>query len=330
MAYDGPTWSAWDVCKQHWRTYLLVFASSLLLASVVVVSLPEEYSAQVKLADEHKETDLLLGLNNLAAWAKSTMTGHHGMRMPDAYHKIVMTRDFAVEMSKVPVVGYGTDYYHYTLEHAKHPWWERLFRSTPDSIEAYDEVISLINKRIRSKTSARYGTTVIQVTDNDPVVAAMMVDSVRVHLQRHTAGFARQTALFDLATAETKFEQAEHRYQSAREEYARYADSHNDLVSSRASAEEEHLQKEYESAFTAYEKAAEQRLRAQALVDKFSFTFTVLTNATVPLSSSSPSTLGYILSFVFIGLTVATWIILGRRKMLEFKLTRRQVDKETS
>ena len=191
-------------------------------------------------------------------------------------------------------------------------------------------MISLINKRIRSKTSARYGTTVIQVTDNDPVVAAMMVDSVRVHLQRHTAGFARQTALFDLATAETKFEQAEHRYQSAREEYARYADSHNDLVSSRASAEEEHLQKEYESAFTAYEKAAEQRLRAQALVDKFSFTFTVLTNATVPLSSSSPSTLGYILSFVFIGLTVATWIILGRRKMLEFKLTRRQVDKETS
>ena len=330
MAYDGPTWSAWDVCKQHWRTYLLVFASSLLLASVVVVSLPEEYSAQVKLADEHKETDLLLGLNNLAAWAKSTMTGHHGMRMPDAYHKIVMTRDFAVEMSKVPVVGYGTDYYHYTLEHAKHPWWERLFRSTPDSIEAYDEVISLINKRIRSKTSARYGTTVIQVTDNDPVVAAMMVATVRVHLQRHTAGFARQTALFDLATAETKFEQAEHRYQSAREEYARYADSHNDLVSSRASAEEEHLQKEYESAFTAYEKAAEQRLRAQALVDKFSFTFTVLTNATVPLSSSSPSTLGYILSFVFIGLTVATWIILGRRKMLEFKLTRRQVDKETS
>lgn len=319
MAYDGPTWSAWDVCKQHWRTYLLVFASSLMVASVVVASLPEEYSAQVKLADEHKETDLLLGLNNLAAWAKSTMTGHHGMRMPDAYHKIVMTRDFAVEMSKVQVEGYGTDYYHYTLEHAQHPWWERLFRSTPDSLEEYDEVINLINERIRSKSSARYGTTVIQVTDNDPVVAAMMVDTVRVHLQQHTAAIARQTALFDLAAAETKFKQAERRYQSAREDYAKYADSHNDLVSAHASAEEEHLQKEYESAFTAYEKASEQRLRAQALVDKFSFTFTVLTNATVPLSPSSPSTLGYILSFIFIGFTVTTWIILGRRKVLDFR-----------
>ena len=319
MAHDGPTWSAWDVCKQHWRTYLLVFAASLLLASVVVVSLPEEYSAQVKLADEHKETDLLLGLSNLAAWAKSTMTGHHGMRMPDAYHKIVMTRDFAVEMSKVQVEGYGTDYYHYTLEHAQRPWWEQLFRSTPDSLEEYDEVISLINERIRSKASARYGTTLIQVTDNDPVVAAMIVDSVRVHLQQHTAAIARQTALFDLATAETKFLQAERRYQSAREEYTQYADSHNDLVSAHASAEEEHLQKEYESAFTAYEKATEQRLRAQALVDKFSFTFTVLINATVPLTSSSPSTLGYILSFVFIGLTITTWVILGRRKMLEFR-----------
>ena len=247
------------------------------------------------------------------------MTGHHGMRMPDAYHKIVMTRDFAVEMSKVQVEGYGTDYYHYTLEHAQRPWWEQLFRSTPDSLEEYDEVISLINERIRSKASARYGTTLIQVTDNDPVVAAMIVDSVRVHLQQHTAAIARQTALFDLATAETKFLQAERRYQSAREEYAQYADSHNDLVSAHASAEEEHLQKEYESAFTAYEKAAEQRLRAQALVDKFSFTFTVLINATVPLTSSSPSTLGYILSFVFIGLTITTWVILGRRKMLEFR-----------
>ena len=330
MAYDGPTWSAWDVCKRHWRTYLLVFAASLLVASVVVASLPEEYAAQVKLADEHKETDLLLGLNNLAAWAKTTMSGHHGMRMPDAYHKIVMTRDFAVEMSKVPVEGYGTDYYHYTLEHAQHPWWTRMFRSTPDPTEEYDEVISLINERIRSKTSARYGTTVIQVTDNDPVVAAMMADSVRVHLQRHTAAFARQTALFDLATAQTKCEQAERRYLSAREEYAHYVDSHNDLVSERASTEEDHLQKEYEAAFTAYEKACEQRLRAQALVDKFSFTFTVLTNATVPLSPTSPSALGYILSFVFIALTVTTWVILGRRKMLDFKLTRRQVDKETS
>ncbi len=319
MANDGPAWSAWDVCRSHWRTYLLVFAASLLLASIVVTSIPKEYSAQVKLADEHKETDLLLGLNNIAAWAKTAMTGHHGMRMPAAYYKIVMTRDFAVEMSKIPVEGYGTDYFHYTLENYERPWWEKLFRHERDSVETYDEVISIINHRIRSKTSARYGTTLIQVTDNDPVVAAMMADSVRVHLQRRMAAIARQTALFDLAAAETRFKQAELRYQSARDDYARYTDSHNDLSDSRASAEEDHLLKEYESAFTAYEKASEQRLRAQALVDKFSFTFAVLTNATVPLDATAPAPQGYILSFVFIGLIVATWILLGRQKYLEYK-----------
>ena len=196
---------------------------------------------------------------------------------------------------------------------------EGMQRLIETASQAHDEVISLINQRIRSKTSARYGTTVIQVTDNDPVVAAMMADSVRVHLQRHTAAFARQTALFDLASAQAKCEQAERRYLSARDEYAHYVDTHNDLVSGIASAEEDHLQKEYEAAFTAYEKACEQRLRAQALVDKFSFTFTVLTNATVPQSPTSPSALGYLLSFVFIALTVTTWILLGRKKSQDFR-----------
>ena len=73
---------------------------------------------------------------------------------------------------------------------------------------------------------------------------------------------------------------------------------------------EEHLQKEYASAFTGYSKAMEQYRRNQALVGKFSYTFAVLSNSTVPLHPSSPAIVGYILSFVFLALTLTTWAVL--------------------
>jgi len=317
MSNGEPTWSAWKECRKHWRAFLLVAASSMLLAAIVVAGIPKEYSAQVKIADEHKDTDLLLGLNSFQSWAKTAMKGHHGIRLPEAYHKLVMTRDFAEEMSRVKVEGYGMDYYHYTLEHYERPWWKNIFRHQPDSLEEHAQIIDIINKRIRAKSSITYGTTDIQVTDNDPVVAAMMVDSVRAHLQQHMSAFSRQTALYDLETAKVKATEAESRYKTARDEYSHYVDTHNDPLSGIPSSAEDQLLKEYEAAFSAYEKACNQLIRAQALVDKFSFTFVVLTNATVPRSPTSPSQFGYVLSFMFIGLVLTAWVVLGRRKYQE-------------
>ncbi len=222
--------STLHTCLSKWRLYLLATSIALFLGVVVSVSIPRRYAAQVKIADERKETDLLLGLNTFAAWAKGALDDHEGLRQPEVYHKLVETREFAEEMSGVTLEGYGIDYYHHIAQNHREPWWERWF--APEESE-HERVIRIIRDNIRSKAAALYATVTLQVTDQDPVVAALLVDSVRVHLQRHMADYARDRSWRDLLDAEQKMSQAEERYKAARDDYANFEDTHRDISSAK-------------------------------------------------------------------------------------------------
>lgn len=299
-------------CLSKWRLYLLASSIALFLGVVAGVSIPRRYAAQVKIADEHKDTDLLLGLNTFAAWAKGALDDHEGLRQPEVYHKLVETREFAEEMSGVALEGYGTDYYHHIAQNHREPWWERWF--APEESE-HERVIRIIRDNIRSKAAALYGTITLQVTDQDPLVAALLVDSVRVHLQRHMADYARDRSWRDLLDAEQKMSQAEERYKSARDDYARFEDTHRDISSAKVQSVEDHLLKEYETAFNEYSKTVTQYRRARALVDKFSYTFAVLKNATVPVKASAPFMPGYVMAFMFIAWVFTTWGVLLKERL---------------
>ena len=315
----GYTWSAGAECARHWKWFAAAAAGALLLAIAISASLPKEYSAQVKISDERKETDILIGLNNFAAWARGTINERKGYRMPEVYAMTVTTKEFAEEMAKVKVEGFHTDYYHYILKHHKSPWWDKLLHFGDDPVDEHDRVIDIIQQNIRSEASSVYNTTLLQVTDQDPVVAAMMVDTIRVRLEQKLKRHYYTRAFRDLIQAREKTAMAETRYRKAQKDYIDFADSNQELTSPAATSQENHLFTEYETAFDAYNKECEQLRRAQALLDKQPSTFAVLKNATVPLRPSRPATVGYVLSFVFIALTFTAWIVLGRRKCREYK-----------
>ena len=314
----GYTWSATDECVRRWKWFAAAAVIAVTAAVVIAACFPKEYSAQVKISDERKETDILLGLNNFSAWARGTINERKGYRMPEVYAQTVTTREFAEEMSKVKVEGYHTDYYHYILEHHRAPWWKRFFCSDDDADE-HDRVVEIIQGNIRSEASSRYNTTLLHVTDQDPVVAAMMVDTIRVRLEQKLKNHYYVRAFRDVIQTREKMALAETRYRRAQKEYIDFTDSHQDITSPAATSQEEHLMAEYESAFDAYNKECEQFRRAQALLDKQPSTFAVLKNATVPTRPSRPATVGYVLSFLFIALTLTMWVVLGRRKYLEYK-----------
>ena len=296
-----------STCVCHWRWYAATSLIAIVAAIVVGNSIPPIYSAQVKISDEHKESDLLLGLNAFASLAKNALDDHEGLRQPTVYYRLVTTREFAKEMSTVRVEGYNTDYYHYILNNHKRPWWEKLAN---DDMPERERIITTIQENIRSKVYALYGTIVLQVRDQDPVVAAMLVDSLKSRLQKHMADYARDRAWRDLLAVQKELSQAETRYNQARDEYVRFEDSHNDITSAKWASMEDHLMKEYESAFNDYSSKSLLFRRAKALVDKFSFTFAVLENATVPVKASSPYVPGYVMAFLFISLVFTTWGVL--------------------
>ena len=227
---DQPTWSAWDVCRSHWRTYAVAVAAAIILALAICASIPKSYSAQVKIANEKEETDLLLGLNSFASWAKTALGDQEGLRQPEVYSMLVPTKEFAEEMAHKRIEPLHTDYYHHILDHHRTPWWESLIAP---ALEDHERVIDIIQHSIRSKVSPKDKTTIIQATDQDPVVAALMADSARVLLQRHMADYARDRAHRDLEQAAVKLNQENERFVAARNEYARFRDTHNDLSTPR-------------------------------------------------------------------------------------------------
>ena len=97
------------------------------------------------------------------------------------------------------------------------------------------------------------------------------------------------------------------------------SDTHADLTPPKAASMEDHLLKEYEHTFESYSRECEQYIRAKAFVDKFSFKFAVLKNATVPHQSAGPSTFGYSLAFLFLATVFVSWWALGLRKYKEYK-----------
>ena len=128
-SHSQGSWSAWSECTRHWRAYVLAWAVAIAAAFVICAGIPNTYSAQVKIADEHKESDLLLGLNAFASWAKGAINERQGVRLPDVYYRLVTSPSFIDEMKQVRVEGYGTDYYHYILRHHKSSWWEQFAKA---------------------------------------------------------------------------------------------------------------------------------------------------------------------------------------------------------
>ncbi len=314
------TWSAWKECVRHRQVFLVVSVMALLAAIVVSASIPDEYPAYIKISDERKETDILLGLNNFSAWARGAIDQRKGLRMPEVYAQTVRTREFAQEMSKVKIEGYHTDYYHYLLEHHHSPWWEDIFSSLFDNGDEHERILDLIQNNIQSKASSIYNTTLLQVTDQDPVVATILADTVCMRLEQRLIQYQRRRATRDLAHANDRTAQAEKRFKKAQKEYIEYSDSHADITSPAAQAKEDHLFDEYEAAFSSYNKEIELLRRAQALVQKRPSTFAILNHATVPVKKSRPATFGYMLSFLFISLTLTLWIVLGKRKYKEYRM----------
>lgn len=302
-------WNAGSECRKHWRTYLITGCVAFALAILVTASIPREYAGRVTIADENKETDLMIGLSNMQAWLKTAMELNMGYKNIKVYTQHVTSRSFAEEMSRVQLPGHKTDYGHYLRRNHRRPWWEKIF--TPDDDV---DIIGLIADNIKTEVSLKFSTLRLQVTDQDPVVAAMLVDSALTRLERFVSEEQHKLATQLKRNYAILKERAEKHYREAQQRYTEYMDSHRETSLWSETIEEKSLEKEYDKAYDAYRQSCLQYLRADALTNKPVIPFAVVKNATVQQEASSPIFMGYLLSFLAIAFIASSWFILLRKK----------------
>lgn len=326
------------------RTVLRWCGCAVIFALAVAFSIPKEYTVETTLAPETSDgKNSLSGLGSLASLAGINV-GNLGSSSdavyPELYPDIVASVPFLVELFDVQVVAHDgnlqTDIYDYVDNRLRKPWWlavlrvpfralkriRVLFGDKPDNGAQVDlfrltkeqfEVFRSLDKRIAVSVDKKTSLVTLSVTMQDPVVAAMLADTVMYNLQKYITEYRTNKARNDLKFTQQLFDEAKQNYYEAQQQYARYVDANQNIVLRSVRIEQERLENEAELAYNVYNQVAQQLQLSKAKVQESTPVYVIVQPATVPLKPSAPSKILILVGCVFLaGVAAVGWILFGR------------------
>jgi hypothetical protein len=189
------------------------------------------------------------------------------------------------------------------------------FHLTPTQMGQVNAVKSII-----SIESGKAGMTIVSVSVQDPLVAATMVDTVLVKLQKYITNYKTKKAQEDCNSLELLFKQRKEEYYAAQEKYARFADANQGVIKQSVRIEQERLQNEQNLAFQLYSQVATQLELSKAKLQEEKPAFAILEPARVPLYPTGTSAKIIIAGLVFLALAGASaWILFGKDLWISLK-----------
>lgn len=309
----------WDIviqCAKHWQTYAIACSVAVVVAIVIGISSPNRYAAEITIVDENTEMDISVGKDPMSAWLPKDPSIDKGINDPEIYSQIIEAPEFDKAIAKTHIPTYGNiDYYHYLLKNHKEAWWNKALHLIENLLGDENEeeyIYGVINDNIKYKVSAKYQTVMLQVTDNDPEVAVVIVEAVHKYLHEQVVSYKQRFT--DKLTLNALNQRAEtgRRYHEAFDQYASYADANQDAILAGQQTELDNLRKEVTDAFSRYNYACQQYYHFLARSQSVQQPFTVLKDVTTPVKPYSPNTIIWVLALLTIAFIITTWWVLSR------------------
>lgn len=316
---------------------------------IIAFSIPKEYTTTVKLAPE--TTDAKAGGGGLSALASMAGFGSISSGVdavyPQLYPDVVGSVPFTTSLFDVEVEtkedGQKFTVRQFLEEETKAPWWGvvmgapfkliGMLRSSDDEEDpegkkvnnfqlSQDEnkLVEALNNRVSASVDQKTNVVTITVNMQDPLVSAILADTVVSRLQEYVTQYRTNKARKDLEYAETLNEEAKTEYYKAQQRYAEYLDSNQGLALQRAQITRDRLSNEASLAFNLYNQTAQQVQKAKAKVQETTPVYAIITPATVPVKASSPKKLMILVGFTFLAFVAcAAWILFIQPLILERK-----------
>ncbi len=309
----------WDIviqCAKHWRAYAIACSVAVVVAIVIGISSPNRYAAEITIVDENTEMDISVGKDPMSAWLPKDPSIDKGINDPEIYSQIIEAPEFDKAIGKTHIPTYGNiDYYNYLLKNHKEAWWNKALHLIENLLGDENEeeyIYGVINDNIKYKVSAKYQTVMLQVTDNDPEVAVVIVEAVHKYLHEQVVSYKQRFT--DKLTLNALNQRAEtgRRYHEAFDQYASYADANQDAILAGQQTELDNLRKEVTDAFSRYNYACQQYYHFLARSQSVQQPFTVLKDVTTPVKPYSPNTIIWVLALLTIAFIITTWWVLSR------------------
>lgn len=355
------------------RRLILIWCLWGVLAGLIIAfSIPIEYSTSVKLAPESKGTraNFTGGLGALASMAGITTSTTPGADAvyPQLYPDIVESIPFATSLFDVPVKnkeGKTFTVKEYLLEETHNPWWsyimglpgktialvigifhsgddkEKEKKHVTDNFQLTPEesmLVGALRQRISANIDQKTNVITIETTMQDPMVSAILVDTVVDRLSEYVTNYRTNKARQDLEYAQKLNEEAQKEYYKTQQQLADYIDRNQNLATRSAQVTQERLQNESTLAFNLYNETSLQVQNAKSRVQETTPVYTVITPATVPMVPTKPRKGLIIGGCAFLAIIVCcAWILFGtpivseyKNKMIELKKEGGKGEEETS
>ncbi|MEZ3518865.1 MAG: chain-length determining protein [Muribaculaceae bacterium] len=344
-----------DIASNLWanrRKLIKWSVCGAVIGLIVAFSIPREYTTSVQLAPEVGDNKASGGgMAALASMAGlASLSNGADAVYPMLYPDVVSSVPFLTSLFDVEVQtkeeGKKLTVEQYMEEDVSSPWWSVVlslpFRLigllTPaeevdpnhklDNFQLTkeeDDLVKALRDRIVANVDAKTSVVTVDVSMQDPLISAVLADTVVNRLKQFVTDYRTNKARQDLRYAEMLNEEAKAAYYTAQQRYANYLDRNQGIVFRSAQVERERLENETSLAFNLYNSTCQQVQHAQAKVQETMPVYAVITPATVPIKPSKPRKALILVGFTFLAFVAcAVWIQFLRPMIEEYKATKMQ------
>ena len=327
----------WAAILKYKKLYYKTLGVAFVLALIIGFSLPKTYNCQILLAPETGGgSSSLGGLASLASsFGVNIGGGSQGSDAikPDIYPDLMKSVDFKTSLFPIKVKmkesGKVMSYYDYLKYEWREPWWKDFFGllspelkkdTLVNTFELTGEqarIAGLAIKYVQCKIDKKTNLITIDVTMQDPYVAALLADSVKNRLQDFLTAYRTKKARHDLDFALKLNKQAKKDYERARLLYYEYMDANQDVSLLSATQRQNDLENEMQLQYNNFTATSAQVLTAKAKVQEETPSFTTIQSATVPLGPSGPKKELIILVCLFLAAFGTTLYALSKEHQLK-------------
>lgn len=331
------------------KKLILIWCMWGVLAGLIIAfSIPKEYTTKVTLAPEVVGTHSPIsgGLSALASMAGISATANSGgdAVYPTLYPDVVESVPFLTSLFDVPLTDKKGETYtvkYYMTKKTRSPWWGYITR-LPGQIlgifqskeptdsnhvlnnfnltKAEDKLVSRLRGCITANVDQKTDVITIQTTMQDPVMSAMLADTVVARLREYITDYRTNKARKDLEYAYKLNEEAQQEYYSAQQRLADYIDRNQNLATRSAQVTQERLQNESTLAFNLYNETSLQVQNAKSRVQETTPVYTEIIPATVPIRASAPRKIFILIGFTFLAfMGCCAWILFAEPIKAEYQ-----------
>ena len=328
----------WQDVKKYKKLYYKVLGITFIASAIITLSIPNYYKCTVMLAPELSGGNK--GAGGLASLAStfgvnlgSASAGADAI-MPNLYPDLMNSVAFRASLFPVKVQQEDGDtamtYYDYLENYQRLPWWSAGMKVVGEGIssamssifglekEASDkvnpfrltkdqmEIVEKMEKKVVCDVDKKTFVITIDVTDQDPLIAATLADSVQTRLQDFITDYRTRKARVDLAYNQKLFKEAHERYEKARLKSAAYTDANRHAIFAEKQSEQTKLENELQLQYRTYSQISTQLQMAEAKVQEVTPAFTTLQPATVPIKKEGPKRTISVIVLLFLAILATT------------------------